>query len=79
MQILLQTGVNPNAIYAHSLTALMWAAGYGQADTVRSLLAAGARADLKDDRDKTALDIAREGNFYETIKVLETALKSPAP
>ena len=79
VQILLQTGVNPNAIYAHSLTALMWAAGYGQTDTVRSLLAAGARADLKDDRDKTALDIAREGNFSETIKVLETAMKSPAP
>src|SRR6266567_2023658 len=79
VQIFLQTGVNPNAIYAHSLTALMWAAGYGQTDTVRSLLAAGAQADLKDDRDKTALDIAREGNFSETIKVLETAMKSPAP
>ena len=54
----------------------MWAAGYGHTETVRSLLAAGARADLKDDRHKTALDIAREGNFSETMKVLEAASKS---
>ena len=66
-------------VYAHSLTALMWAAGYGHTQTVRSLLAAGARADLKDDRGKTAIDIAREGNFSETMKVLEAAMKSPVP
>jgi len=38
-------GVDPNAVYTHELTALMWAAGYGHDDTVRALLAAGARAD----------------------------------
>jgi len=38
----------------------MWAAGYGRIETVTALLAAGARADLKDDRGKTAADIARE-------------------
>ena len=51
----------------------------GDTDAVRSLLAAGARADLKDDRGKTAIDIAREGNFSETMKVLEAAMKSPVP
>ena len=76
---LLEAGVDPNAVYAHSLTALMWAAGYGHTETVRSLLAAGARVDLKDDRGKTALDIAREDNFSETIKVLEAASKNRAP
>ncbi|HEY1459756.1 MAG TPA: ankyrin repeat domain-containing protein, partial [Casimicrobiaceae bacterium] len=52
---------------------LMWAAGYGKTDTAKALLAAGARPELKDDRGKTALDIAREGSFADTIKLLETA------
>ena len=74
--LLLHAGVDANAVLAHKLTALMWAAGYGRTDTVQALLAAGAKPELKDDRGKTALDIAREGNFPETAKLLETALKS---
>jgi ankyrin repeat protein len=54
----------------------MWAAGYGHSDTVRALLVAGARADVKDDRGKTALDIARDGNFPDTVKLLEAPVKS---
>jgi ankyrin repeat protein len=54
----------------------MWAAGYGQSETVKVLLDAGARADLKDDRGKTALDIAREGNFPDTVKLLQAALRT---
>ena len=49
--------------------------GYGQTDAVRALLAAGARADLHDDRGKAALDIARAGNFPETVKLLEATAK----
>ena len=71
--LLLQAGVDVNAVYAHDLTALMWAAGYGKTDTVKALLAAGAKPTLKDDRGKTALDIAREGKFDETVKLLENA------
>ena len=41
--LLLRSGVDANALYAHDLTALMWAAGYGKTDTVEALLAAGAR------------------------------------
>jgi ankyrin repeat protein len=52
------------------------AAGYGRTDTVRLLLAAGARADRKDNRGKTALDIAREQGHVETVRALET---TPAP
>jgi ankyrin repeat protein len=74
--LLLHAGVDVNAVLAHKLTALMWAAGYGRTDTVQALLAAGAKPGLKDDRGKTALDIAREGNFPDTVKLLETALKS---
>ncbi len=76
VQLLLKAGVDANAILAHQLTALMWAAGYGKTETVRALLAAGAKPGLKDDRGKTALDIAREANFPDTAKVLETALNS---
>ena len=60
---------------AHQLTALMWAAGYGKTETVRALLAAGASAELKDDRGKTALEIAREGNFVEAVKQLESPVR----
>jgi hypothetical protein len=73
VQLLLVSGVDVNALYAHDLTTLMWAAGYGKTDTAKALLAAGARPELKDDRGKTALDIAREGSFADTIKLLETA------
>jgi ankyrin repeat protein len=69
--LLLRAGVDPNAVYVHDLTALMWAAGYGKTETAQALVAAGARGELKDDRGKTALDIAREGNFAETVKLLE--------
>ncbi len=68
--------MDPNAIYVHNLTALMWAAGYGKTETVQALLAAGASAELKDDRGKTALEIAREGNFPDTVKLLEDAVRS---
>ena len=56
--LLLQNKVDPNATYANDLTALMWAAGFGKIDTVRALLASGANPKLKDNRGKTAADIA---------------------
>jgi ankyrin repeat protein len=65
-------GVNPNALYEHELTALMWAAGGGHGETVRLLLDAGAKTDLKDDRGKTAADIARELNFEDVAKLIES-------
>jgi uncharacterized protein len=70
--LLLKAGVDPNSTYAHDLTALMWAAGYGKTETVKALLDAGAKPTPKDDRGKTALDIAREGKFEATEKLLES-------
>jgi ankyrin repeat protein len=67
---LLAKGVDPNAVYHNDLTALMWAAGFGKTSTVRALLDAGARADVKDDRGKTAIDMAREGKYDDTVKLL---------
>jgi ankyrin repeat protein len=49
----------------------MWAAGYGRSDVVKTLLGAGARPDLRDNRGKSALDIAREGGFGETATLLQ--------
>ena len=74
VRVLLRAGIDPNAVYAHQLTALMWAAGYGHTQTVQALLDAGAQTEVKDDRGKSALDIAREGNFAATAKLLETAV-----
>jgi ankyrin repeat protein len=74
--LLIHAGVDPNALYDHELTALMWAAGYGHDDTVRVLLDAGANAGLKDDRGKSARDIAREEHFPATAKLLDAAVRN---
>jgi uncharacterized protein len=65
--LLIQAGVDVNRRYAHGLTALMWAAGHdasaGVDDaeaTIKTLIEHGAALDLKDDRGKTAADIARD-------------------
>ena len=47
--------------------------GFGKTATVKALLDAGARADRKDDRGKTAADMARDGRYDETLKLLERA------
>lgn len=78
VKLLLARGVDPNAVYEHGLTALMWAAGYGRVDTMRALLDAGARADPKDDRGKTAIDIARENNQPAAVSTLESTPSAKA-
>jgi ankyrin repeat protein len=76
--LLLQAGVDVNRRYAHDLTALMWAAGHdasaGVDDvdaTIKTLLDHGAALDLKDDRGKTAADIARDLGHDRAAKLLE--------
>jgi len=65
VDLLLNAGVDVNARYRADLTALMWAAGHADnvaADaglqTVKLLLARGAKLDLVDDRGRSALMIA---------------------
>ncbi len=67
---LLKAGVDVNARYPNDLRVLMWAAGQGHAKTVRFLLDAGADKSLKDNRGKTAFDIADEGGHLDVKKVL---------
>ncbi len=76
--LLLQAGVEVNRRYAHGLTALMWAAGYdasaGVEDvdaTIKTLIEHAAALDLKDDRGKTAADIARGLGRERAAKLLE--------
>ncbi len=57
--------------YENQLTALMWAAGAGSTDTVRLLLARGARIDLLDNRGLTAQAIARQAGHAEVAGLLD--------
>jgi len=79
VKLLLARGVDPNAVYRNELTALMWAAGYGRVDTMRALLDAGAKPGLKDDRGKTALDIARDNKEAAAVGVLEATSPRLSP
>jgi ankyrin repeat protein len=76
--LLLQGGVDVNRRYAHGLTALMWAAGHDASSgvedieaTIKTLIEHGAALDLKDDRGKTAADIARDLGHERAVKLLE--------
>jgi hypothetical protein len=70
LQALVKAGTNVNAKLDNDLTLLMWAAAYGQDETVRYLLAQGAVRDAKDNRGKTAYDMAREGNHLALSQLL---------
>ena len=72
VKLFIAKGVDPNAVYEHELTALMWAAGGGHTETVRVLLDAGAKTELKDDRGKTAAEIARELKYDDLAKLIES-------
>ncbi len=61
--------------YTHNLTLLMWAAGYGNADTVAMLIGRGAKIDLTDDRGKTALIMAAETGI--SMSLLNYSLQVP--
>jgi ankyrin repeat protein len=80
VKLLLGHGVNPNAIYENDLTALMWAAGGGNVEAVKVLLDAGAQTALKDNRGKTAADIAHELQHDDIVRLIEAprAAKSAA-
>ena len=87
VELLIAAGVDVNRRYAHGLTALMWAAGHdasaGVDDveaTLKALIDHGAALDLKDDRGKTAADIARELGHERATKALEQSAQSrPEP
>ena len=71
LALLLDAGVAVDAVYENKLTALMWAAGQGQADAVKLLLSRGADRGLKDDRGLTALEMARQGGHGAVAGLLQ--------
>lgn len=68
---LLRGGIAVNARLENELTLLMWAAAYGHEASVNLLLAHGAERGLKDNRGKTAADMAREGHHLAVARLLE--------
>lgn len=68
---MLDAGVSVDNRYKNDLTLLMWAAGYGQLDVVKTLLAAGADPQLKDNREMTAQAIATQEGFTEIARLIE--------
>lgn len=74
---LLAQDIDINARYANDLTLLMWAAGPDQAvaeaqalEVVSYLVDAGAHVDDRDDRGRTALMTAAEGNHADIVRLL---------
>ena len=67
---LIKAGTQVNARLENDLTLLMWAAAYDHEATVDLLLAQGAERGLKDNRGKTAADMAREGNHLALARRL---------
>jgi ankyrin repeat protein len=67
---LLRAGTDINARLDNDLTLLMWATGYGHEATVKFLLEQGANPALKDNRGKSAADMARDSNFPALLPLL---------
>jgi ankyrin repeat protein len=56
-KLLLESGANPNNTCLHNDTALIWATKNMDIDIIKLLVKHGARADLKNNDNKSALDI----------------------
>ncbi|XP_044263447.1 ankyrin repeat family A protein 2 isoform X2 [Tribolium madens] len=54
----------------HGLTALHWAAAYGQYNTVQLLLANGAEIDKRGPEEETPLTLAASGGHHDVIRLL---------
>src|SRR5262249_10067802 len=71
---LLARGISPNLADNRGTTPLMEAAIAGNESVVEILLAAGADPGARNDRGKSALDLARENQSFEVMEQLDTEL-----
>jgi len=69
--LLLDNGADINARCLNGSTTLMSASHYGLNNIVNLLLRRGADIELKDDFSETAIDKARESNYFDTVAILE--------
>ena len=67
---LLAAGSPVDAVHHNDLTPMMWAAAYGHSATVAMLLERGADPKRRDNRGKTAIDMARDGKHEAVVKLL---------
>jgi ankyrin repeat protein len=72
VEILLEAGADPDRVEdTHGWSALIWAAKQGFEDPVEILLRHGANPAIRDDRQMTAADWAREEGRLSTLRQLE--------
>jgi ankyrin repeat protein len=71
MEYLIERGANVNAMTGNKETALFWAAAQGHIDAIKILLKNGADTELKNKKDQTALDVAKELNRNKVIELLK--------
>jgi hypothetical protein len=68
---LLKLGANPNT-KNYGYTSLMWASYYDHLEVVKTLLNAGADRNLENPLGQTALDLAKQRNYYTIVSVLNS-------
>lgn len=76
LRALVNAGADPNAKGKEGGTPLMTAAWFGSHDSLRELLLRGSNPTFRDDKGKTALDLATQRGHAEIVKLL-TAHTSP--
>ncbi|MEO1924860.1 MAG: ankyrin repeat domain-containing protein [Gammaproteobacteria bacterium] len=76
LDILLSAGMNPDTLYNYHTTLLFHAAGDGQLESIRILLAHGADPHIKDNQGRVAKNYAYDGDgkAVEHYKKCETLL-----
>lgn len=78
-QLLVSKGADVNAKGRGGVTALMIAAGYDNAPLIGLLIQGGAKADIRSDDGKTALDIAKQNGADDAEQTLELMARFAAP
>lgn len=68
LRLMLQHGANPDAQEKDGMTPLMAAACENRVESVKLLLSAGARTDLKDRKGETALDLAGSAEVERLLR-----------
>ncbi len=76
VQALVGAGAEVNGRSRDGTTPLMQAAWFGSEAAVEVLLAAGAKGDLRDERGRSASELARERGFMQVAERIEAAVEA---
>lgn len=75
VELLLQKNANPNLTDLNGTTALHYAVMFEQDQLVKSLVTHGAKADIRNRSNQSALDIAKIKNNEKILETLKKAVK----